>query len=61
MPSIWANFNHVFEAGTLFRFPLIAKKCAGDEVDSISVSFGSMYFFLFQGLDVKASENLSAS
>ena len=28
---------------------------------SISVSFGSMYFFLFQSLDVRASENLSAS
>ena len=26
---------------------------------SISVSFGSMYFFLFQSLDVRASENLS--
>ena len=28
---------------------------------SISVSFGSVYFFLFQSLDVRASESLSAS
>ena len=28
---------------------------------SILVSFGSMYFFLFQSLDVRALENLSAS
>ena len=28
---------------------------------SISVSLGSMYFFLFQGLDVRVSENLSTS
>ena len=28
---------------------------------SISVSFGSMYFFLFQSLDVRASENFSAT
>ena len=27
----------------------------------ISVGFGSMYIFLFQSLDVRASENLSAS
>ena len=32
MPSIWANFDHVFEVfqGLFFAF-LIAKRCAGDE------------------------------
>ena len=28
---------------------------------SISVSFGSIYFYLFQSLEVRASENISAS
>ena len=28
---------------------------------SISVGIGSMYFFLFESLDVRASENLSDS
>ena len=34
MPSIWTNFDQVFEVsqGLFFRFLLIAKRGAGDEV-----------------------------
>ena len=34
MLSIWANFDHLFEVlqGLFFAF-LLAKRCAGDEVD----------------------------
>ena len=38
MPSIWANFNQVFEVfWGLFCLPLITKECTGDEVDQMQI------------------------
>ena len=63
--AYWKLFCHLISLG----YPLDGLSKSFDKTMrvniiqfcSISVSFGSMFFFLFQNLDVRASENLSDS